>query len=255
MQEKLNTIFEFLQRNKDLPKELRDYEYGKAMYNTNLYMPEKVIALMHFALHTQNQPKLDYLYRFFKDYDKMGKYSTMQGFVQSLVSIRPASKGQLLLDKEGAALPTYKNMYYALSAQSGWGPKTAALFTKIIFHLHTEYQDQGFWEDAPVTIEENDELFLPVDEAIMHIFKEIKDIKWDFDFINQEIKYHWQGADIALWDDLWFWGFLSQQTIAKKRVMQFNPAKLYTLIPFIGKGKGEGLLEEKCEEIIQLIKA
>ena len=47
--------------------------------------------------------------------------------------------------------------------QSGWGKKTSALFSKIIFHLHNgDYSNNlKIWNDVPKTIEDTDDFFLP----------------------------------------------------------------------------------------------
>jgi hypothetical protein len=49
-----------------------------------------------------------------------------------------------------------------------------------------------------------------------------------FDCINDVIKNNYRGLDILLWDDLWFWGFITQVGGAERRI-EWNEAKYWCL--------------------------
>ena len=122
---------------------------------------------------------------------------------------------------------SYKSLYEGLCADTtrgwGWGPKTAALFSKVIYHLHMKGNPYGvvkIWNDAPDCIEADDRLWLPVDRVINEIFNRIRneDMKYvkdvseaRFNKINNILQGIYNGDQIEVWDDLWFWGFITQR--------------------------------------------
>ena len=121
-------------------------------------------------------------------------------------------------------------MFELLTKQESWGDKTAALFVKAVYHCHIGYaKELYFWSDAPSELHNNDELFLPVDAVIIAIFKQLDNTKWTFSKVNSEIKKHYKGKDIEVWDDLWFWGFITQLGTGENREMKWNINKYWTL--------------------------
>lgn len=216
MEKTLNKIFNFLIENRIYNKELQIRDYStiiKPQTNTS----EKVISLLYNIANTQSQPNINHLSNFYKkihlNYDSIGSF---EGFMSI---VNPNKK------------PNYHNLYIGMKDQSGWGEKTSALFTKTIFHLHNnEYPSELIiWKDAPSNLEKDDIFQLPVDSVIIAIFKYLKNKKWDFVTVNQEIKNNYHGIDIEVWDDLWFWGFISQIGTGDNREMNWNLNKYWTL--------------------------
>ena len=149
--------------------------------------------------------------------------------------------------------------------QPGWGPKTAALFVKSIFHVHSEMYNKDtnlkIWPKMYQKIEDGDVFRLPVDKVILEIFKAIKptytktmnnnrskEVQWSFTNINKLLsEYYPNPNDIEIWDDLWFWGFITQRIhevdsngkkiikkntknkSKKKRFIEWNPNKYWAL--------------------------
>lgn len=125
----------------------------------------------------------------------------------------------------------YSELYNAMKNQNGWGEKTSALFAKSIFHLHNnEYPSElRIWDDAPTDLGKNDKFYLPVDAVIIAIFKQIKPQNWNFKNVNKIIEQNYSGTDIEVWDDLWFWGFITQIGTGDGRAMGWNLNKYWTL--------------------------
>src|SRR5690606_8375511 len=84
------------------------------------------------------------------------------------------------------------------------------------------------WDDAPTEIKDNDSFYLPVDAVIISIFNSLENKNWDFKNINKKLK-EYDGNDIEIWDDLWFWGFITQKGTGNVRKMEWNLNKYWTL--------------------------
>ncbi len=93
------------------------------------------------------------------------------------------------------------------------GGQTAAI-TKAIYHTHVDprYKSGAFLAGAPKSISEQDKLYLPVDQVISNIFeKSFGMLNPDFRNINDLISETYFGDQVEVWDDLWFWGFITQK--------------------------------------------
>jgi hypothetical protein len=148
-------------------------------------------------------------------------------------------------------------LYLNLKQHNGWGSKTAALFTKIIYQIHNQYNNEyRIWDDIPIGIQKEDKLYLPVDAVILRIFEEL-DILLNNNYktINFFLHKYFNNKNIEIWDDLWFWGFITQQNNkSKERIIKYNEAKLYAL-EGINKDKTTiKQIEKKANEFIKLIK-
>jgi hypothetical protein len=217
IKKKLNEIFNFLEENRSYNKAVQENFYISAITPYEK-IEDKVINLLYDIANTQSQPKIDKLACFFKKIQKNpNDLLTFKGFLR------------IISDKKEL---TYKNLYESLRVQSGWGNKTSALFTKTIFHLHNgNYRnDLKIWTDTPVKIEKNDDLYLPVDAVIVDVFNRIEPRKtWNFNNITNEIKKHYKHEQIEVWDDLWFWGFITQKGSGKERIFEWNENKYWML--------------------------
>ena len=241
MENKLNEVFTFLKDNRiynsNFHVKSRNYIMGSFQINK-----EKVYAQLFEVFHSQSQPKLDYGKKFFKDLtNNMSVLKSFNGFAN-------------YLGCEDSDQP-YQSLYNGLRNKAGWGQKTSALFVKNVYqiHNHKEMKAFAYWKDAPVLLE-GDRLFLPVDAVILAIFYKLNGPS-GFDSINNLIAKQFEGKAMEVWDDLWFWGFITQRGSKKEdRKHQFNEGKYWSLLH---SDKNPKMIEEikgKCKEFIGLLK-
>lgn len=109
------------------------------------------------------------------------------------------------------------------------------------------------WEDAPQSLNNNDRLYIPVDTVIIEIFKRIGFDRCNFDTINKEVAKYYHGEAIEVWDDLWFWGFITQRRSGNQRTLGWNPNKYWSLE---NSNKDEIIIteiKEKAEHFLKLL--
>ena len=218
MKESLKNIFDFLIDNRIYNKELQT-RYYSGIVKPQKSKAEKIVSLLYHTANTQSQPKIDNLAEFYKKiYRNTDLLNSFSGFMS-------------VITENGQETNNYSGLYNGMKNQNGWGEKTSALFAKSIFHLHNnEYPNElKIWNDAPTDLEHNDSFYLPVDAVIIAIFKKIKPKSWNFKNVNKIIGENYSGKDIEVWDDLWFWGFISQIGTGDGRKMGWNLNKYWTL--------------------------
>lgn len=242
MKESLKNIFDFLIENRIYNKELQTRYYSGIVKPQNS-KAEKIVSLLYHIANTQSQPKIDYLAEFYKKiYRNIDLLNSFSGFMS-------------VINANGIGPNNYKALYNGMKNQKGWGEKTSALFAKSIFHLHNnEYPNElKIWNDAPTDLEENDNFYLPVDAVIIAIFKEIKPKSWNFKNVNEIIEENYSGKNIEVWDDLWFWGFISQIGTGDGRKMGWNLNKYWNLRE---SDKSQKKIEEiklKAEQFLNIL--
>lgn len=244
MENKLNNLFYFLNENRQYNHALQEKFYISTIlpYNkTN----EKVISLLYEIANTQSQPKIDRLAEFYKSVmneSNLNCLSSMKSFIEN---ISPNSN------------INFKSLYSAIEKQKGWGPKTAALFAKTIYNIHNGHYDKKLriWDDVPEVISNEDILYLPVDAVIIRIFNDKldKSQNWNFKSINEKLNELYKGKDIEVWDDLWFWGFITQNGSGNDRKFEWNENKYWVLKE---SDKKEATIKEiklKSEEFLEIL--
>ena len=241
MEQILKKLFDFLISNRHYNQTVQENFYKSAIlpYKT---VEEKVIALLYDIANTQSQPNINKLADFFKFINETP--NCLQNFSSLIDKISP-QKGK-----------TYNNLYQGLRNQSGWENKTSALFTKTIYHLHNgDYQSNlRVWDDTPATISKFDDFFLPVDAVIIAIFKRlIPNKNWNFNNITKKLKEYYKGKEIEVWDDLWFWGFITQNGTGENRKFEWNENK-YWMLKESDKNKDIiREIKEKSEQFLKII--
>lgn len=243
MQQRLEGIKKFLKENSHYNKELQiRFALGSIGTNENTF--NKLIALLYDTANTQSQPKMDLLAIFFKDiYKNKDDINSFDSFVKYINNGKFNQK------------TPYESLYKGLKSQKGWGEKTSALFVKNIYNYHYNFQQDKerkelkIWSDVP-KLNENDKLYLPVDSVIKVIFNALspkmnrnnKFKDWTFNNINKTFQ-GFSNKDVILFDDLWFWGFITQRVENKYRKLEWNDDKYW-------------MIKESCkdEHIIQTIK-
>lgn len=205
---------------------------------------DKILSLLYIVANTQSQPRIDQLansFRFFYENE-----DSLISFNNFILKINPTNKPKI----------NYDYLFKGMVKQQGWGNKTAALFVKIIFHMHNnDYSKElKIWEDAPNEINNNDSLYLPVDEVIKFIFNSLEpSVTWNFNNINRRIAEKYSGREIEVWDDLWFWGFITQKGSGKNRSLEWNNNKYWTLKESSKNELDIVEIEKKAKEFIKIV--
>ncbi len=238
MEEKLAKLFKFLINNRIYNKELHK-RYYKSIILLEESKKDKLFTILIHIYNTQAFPNIDHIANFLRDINEDDEcMKTMHKFIKKLYPNFTNNSN-------------YRGLFAALRNKPGWGDKTAALFVKCIYHLHNgEYfidkdsEKYKIWDDVPKKLDKEDEFYLPVDGVITFIFKNLNNNRnWYFDNINQEIKKYYKNVEIEIWDDLWFWGFITQEVKNKKRSLKWNENKYWATKE-----------TDKNEEIIKEIK-
>ena len=252
MNDKINKIYLFLnlEENRKFNRELQNSFY-KSVFLPYTNIEDKVISLLYHVANTQSQPKINELASFFEHViSRKDRLSTFEGLIDVLKeSSSHNSKDQTLFN--------------LLDGQKGWGPKTAALFAKCIFQIHSNnYYEFNLWHEFDLNkfIEKNG-IMLPVDSVIKFIFDQLKlEIGFkkavNFESINNFLRDDFTYSNFEVWDDLWFWGYFTQyiEKESKERVFKWNVEK-YWVNPFTNKNPAiVNTIEEKANEFIELIK-
>lgn len=244
MQNTLKSLFNFLSDNRKYNHDLQEnYHLSSILpYSTK---EAKVLSLLYDIINSQSQPKINYVSEFFKNISE--NKTCLQSFQEFVKHLNPT-----------ASKVNFDALFQGLTRQPGWGNKTSALFVKNIFQFHNKNYSEKllFWDDVPQNIENNDTFYLPVDAVIIAIFNKIDSSKnWNFNNINSEIKKEYKGDEIEIWDDLWFWGFITQNGSGKNRIFEWNENKYWTLKE-TSKVKNTILeIKEKSTVFLNIIKA
>ena len=154
-------------------------------------------------------------------------------------------------------------MREALASWPGWGPKTSALFIRNLAIIEsTPDLRKDFWKDVDVV--KRNEPELPVDAVILEIFarvgplvgKKLGGYRAINRYLRSELGY--STRDMLVWDDLWFWGFITQRSAPQsqggRRTLAWNEGK-YWSIPHAPKNPVElGRIEQLSGEFLALLR-
>lgn len=219
MEGQLRNIFDFLISNRVYNHSLQNRFYKSVIIPFETPQ-DRLISLLYHIANTQSQPKIDKLANFYKSVISDNK--CFESFANFVFKINSNAKVKIC----------FESLFYGMQGQDGWGNKTAALFTKSIYHIHNgQYSEQlKIWNDVPKTITDQDNFYLPVDAVIVAIFKKIDNSKsWNFDNINRILKTKYSIQQMEIWDDLWFWGFITQNGSGDMREFKWNENKYWAI--------------------------
>jgi len=264
--ERLAAVYAFLSKNHHWNENLQVFWNRKTLS----HCPDplsRLAALLREIAGTQSNEKLDVLAQFWESLDSHQWPSTCPTVGDLLAFLKGG-----LTDSENKKCDQqpgiWSALFLALRLQKGWGPKTAALFVKNVIRVHRSDENHlHFLRDAmPLAknIAREDILFLPVDRVIIHIFEHgfSSACTPSFNGINAYLQLKYQPDDMLIWDDLWFWGFVtqnskgvSQQPDGKgpDRKMVWNPGKYWSLQHY--GGREISAIEELAGTFIQLVSA
>jgi len=276
MKEKLKKIFHFLEKNRRYNIEIQS-SFFNSVFNNKKSEKEKLISLLYFIAETQSQGKIDKLSESYQIFHNSSlNYDTWSSFCDTLAHAIPvddsnAKKYLKMTEKKKAKhievlkdnTKPFSHLFNTIKNYPGFGDKTAALFVKMIYQIHfiDGYTKYKIWKNVS-PLASKDMLYLPVDAVIIEIFKKISpptDGSWNFKRINTNLNELYQGSDIEIWDDLWFWGYITQKVVKNQddRDFELNKAKYWVMkesnkteqtINEIFKEKG------KAQEFIDIIK-
>lgn len=247
--EKLKKLFDFLCENRGYNKILQE-KYLHRLFSTDRSKKDILISLCYHATKIASQPSIDKLASLYKTlYNKKPEIKSMKSFIS-------AFKGD-----NGNTDVTYNVLYDTLKMEGVFGKsskKTSAIFVKIIYQLHNLNYCGGkykIWDDVPTKLKsKNDRLYLPVDRVITNIFKKMSDNNWNFDSINELLYKKYKSEEIEIWDDLWFWGFITQKG-SDKRDFGWNENKYWSLWETDKKRENIIKIQKKANKFLTLIGA
>jgi len=246
MKQKLEEIKKFLKHNSTYNKELQiKFALRSIGKCDNAF--DKLIALLYDTANTQSQPKMSLLAIFFKNiYKEKDNINSFYSFLKYINN-----------GKVDRNMP-FKSLYEGLKSQKGWGEKTSALFVKNIYNYHYNFQlnkerkELKIWDDVP-EINEDDKLYLPVDSVIKVIFNTLSPINWTFNDINKSFQ-SFSNEDIILFDDLWFWGFITQKIEDKHRKLEWNDDKYWMIKDSCKDDRTINEIKNKAKSFLELIR-
>ncbi|CAG4919374.1 hypothetical protein [Paraburkholderia saeva] len=247
---KLKQIYRFLEKNHSWNEAFQLAEYKKALTSC-LTAEQRLIALMHMVVHSQSSPPLTLLAPFWEHMHRapwQERRPTLLELTTYIESLSP---------RRSASVGPWDRLFRSLESVKGWGPKTAALFVKCVVKLHrSDLSDLYFLQDPQTAcaIESNDRLYLPVDKVILKIFDSINvtDLGDKLHPINDSLHAAGYGVEETLvWDDLWFWGFFTQNSSAAGRVFGWNAGRFWGQL---SSPKSDIVtIQKKCQQFLGML--
>jgi hypothetical protein len=237
------TLFEFLRKNREIPQRVQ-LGYRQATLLPFESDEDKAFALLHDCYYTQSSVRLNIAKEFFsKLASEPSSLSSFESFCQYL-----------------KADAKYESMHQKLSnSNCGWGPKTSALFFKNVFQIHHcpgPLSKLKFWHDTPDLIPP-DRLYLPVDAVITKVFEYLQLPGKPFDAINAYLqRQQYQIKDLEIWDDLWFWGFITQEgSGADRKIVEFNEGKYWSILHAPKDSTSLQIIRKLCMDFYKILQS
>ena len=227
---KLEEIFEFLILNHRFNEQVQYTAYRQDI----LPWPDtgsKLRSMLYSKAYTQSAPQLDPLMETWK---KFNENIERFNLVRSVVELNEALWQLVGTDcaQRQHDISVFEKMWVTLKNVKGFGEKTAALFVKSIVDIHTLPINENLRFLDDFSIDTNDRLMIPVDRVIMHIFASLGLKKASFSSINKLITESQLTLPErpTLWDDLWFWGFITQKKNGNGHESIINEAKFWSIL-------------------------
>jgi hypothetical protein len=216
----IEAVFTFLERNNKYNKKIQESEIRRILGSYDA-IEDRARYLLHEIYNTQSQPKLEPAADFFKNiFKQSGALATFDSFSRCL-DLKSKYKGDL---------------FRSLVDCNGWGHKTSALFIRNLALIrNNDHLRSMFWEDIASLDEQP--IRLPVDAVITAIFERLQVTDSssrpvnNFSRINNYLMERYTREEMLIWDDLWFWGFITQRSEPKnpQRIFGFNEAKYWSI--------------------------
>jgi len=248
-EQRINELFLFIKSRRAWNTRFQLAEYRRCLSACDS-AHQRIVALMHMVVHTQSKPKLSALATFWQ-WMNSAPWGNRAPTLVELIDFIERTEAH-----SHVAVGPWDRLFRALEAIDGWGPKTAALFVKCVINLHrSNLNELHFISDVEAARGiDSDRVYLPVDAVIRAIFSAVAEVSATVSVhaLNTFLRDLGYGPeDILLWDDLWYWGFFTQNSSSKKRVFGWNPARFWGEL---SAPKADiHILEEECTAFSELM--
>ncbi|WP_157755114.1 hypothetical protein [Variovorax boronicumulans] len=218
-----NIICKFLEANAKWNAEFQRKEFRRYLRPESTHSQRLVSLLQEISL-TQQEPNLEKLAEFWKIALKLEDRAPLS-LLQLVRFFHRSGKPE---GKIVAKRTPWHRLYSALKKSPGWGEKTAALFVRACILIHRDDSPEGkrlhFLADGikqAANFQTGERIHLPVDAVIKEVFgfAELPVMPRSFSKINTYLRdtVRCTPDQVLLWDDLWFWGFLTQRVNKGKK--------------------------------------
>lgn len=229
----LHDLFVFLRKNREFNRNIQNRTY-RALVLPHATTSAKLKSLFYRSLATQSRGNLDQTRKFWEEKFLVNE-SRLNGVtsVPELVDLLKAEKPSTEHAKQNRRKRKPQSLWRTLKALPGWGEKTAAMFVKALFQIHTDKDNQSIRFLSGFLESESTSVFIPIDAVIRHIFiSHLASGKCadTFHSLNTAfLKVKGSNEDMLVWDDLWFWGFITQRGSGEVRRTELNLSKLFAI--------------------------
>jgi hypothetical protein len=268
--QQLKTLHAFLKTHRQWNEAFQQREYRRCLLAC-ASPRERLLHFMHMNVNTQRQADMNDLARFWALIATASDEQTSSP--ESLCALLETNcKLKRLEHWQGPSTPptgSWDRLFWTLRRVPGWGEKTSALFINGCIRLHENGPDDlHFWDATKLepTATGTSKLYLPVDAVIKKIFHHLGIERPEFMQINNGLhSAKWSAEEMLIWDDLWFWGFLTQtskpplkkgttKTEAKpnneRLLVEWNDAKFWSNPSFPALGESE--IKTRAKEFYEL---
>jgi len=247
----LDTLYSFLSKNAEYNAHVQHMAYVSVLkpWSGNY---DRISSLLHSHMQLQASPSLDDMSKtcqnLFQHRESFDAVRSPAALLAALRNLSDCSR-----NVSGSNCETFDCMWHVVKDIPGFGPKTAALLIKAVIDVHTLEVNRNLRFLDGFCVLQGDFVRVPVDAVIQYIFNRLTGRILDFDTINQLI-FKIAGRDSAeatTWDDLWFWGFITQHGGGDKRKLAINEAKFWTIF---GSPKNKwNAVRQRAGEFIEIL--
>lgn len=255
MSDQLHKIYEFLRsaENKKYNRKVQNLDFKKWDVGC-LLNNQRVLSIFWHCAKTQSNPRINSLTRFadqFRDFNSKNINIANKPFPLNVFF------KEILLLNDGSELANLAKL------GNGWGPKTSALLFKSL-RVAARCNNEMFDKESLDLLHSDRNAMVPVDSVIKHIILNVLKFEYDgddFSQINKILLSYKKQFDpeltlcefVDVWDELWFWGFITQLSQNRVRVVAWNRPKLISISPVLFSNQEIGEISEKAEAFINLL--
>lgn len=239
--EKLQRVYDFLEHHQQWNAQFREREFRQYFSHCDTRRA-RLGTLLFNIVNTQQQPKLESLGTFWAAFERFHwndddlRLDDLTRFFRSCPTYKPGNRHNEKKEPIEKSGP-WDDLFWAVRKNEGWGCKTAALLVKCIIFLHRAPPTGfHFLRDFDSHSIEHDTLYLPVDTVIEHVFYMHlgfpKTAAGFWKINNHLAAAGYEAEHMLVWDDLWYWGYLTQRTSGKIRKTEWNAPKFWSMQSF-----------------------
>jgi hypothetical protein len=253
--ENIAALFRFLVEHHEYNKKIQEDDIKMTLDSCGS-VDHRALLLLRRIVDTQSQPNLEHTKIFFEHIARSeGALASFTSFSKFL-NPKPVANRDLF-----EALKTIVP-HGQPKPNNGWGDKTSALFIRnLALIADSPTLSTLFWPDLNVWNTQT--IRLPVDKVILAIFErmmknnpEKSQRPTSFKSINKYLltTLGCTNQEMLVWDDLWFWGFITQRSVpgTSERQPVWNPAKYWSIFTAPKDLESIGKIEQLAKQFIQL---